>query len=424
MQFRLEYGRTGLTVDLPDRNVVKCLRYQPAQPLADPTAAVEAALLQPTGTRRLAELARGRQSACIAVCDITRPVPNAVLLPPVLRTLEAAGIPRDRILILVATGLHRPNVGDELVEMLGPDIAANYTIANHDGRDLTQHTFLGYSPREVPIWIDNRYVSADLKITVGLIEPHLMAGYSGGRKLICPGLAAIETVKVWHGPDFLEHKSARAGCLDGNPVHEENTYIGRRAGCDFIVNTVIDDHRRILNVVAGDMEAAFLAGVAFVRNIVLDTVPEPVDIVVTSAAGYPLDATYYQSIKGMLGALPIVKPGGTIILAAGISEGIGSPEFREIYAEHPTLEGFMQRLQSKTWFKLDQWQLEEFAKVARQARIRVVSDGLPPDVLRQFYVEPAVSVEAAVDEALQQYGPQATIAVIPKGPYVLAELAA
>ena len=424
MHFRLEYGRTGLSVELPDRNVVKCLRYQAAEPLADPTAAVEAALRRPTGSAPLAELARGRRSACIAICDITRPVPNAVLLAPVLRTLEAARIPRDRILILVATGLHRPNVGDELVEMLGREIAENYTIGNHDGRDLTQHTFLGHSPREVPIWIDSRYVAADLKITVGLIEPHLMAGYSGGRKLICPGLAAIETVKVWHGPDFLEHANARAGCLAGNPVHEENTYIGRRAGCDFIVNTVIDDHRRILKVVAGDMEAAFLAGVEFVRGVVLDTIAEPVDIVVTSAAGYPLDATYYQSIKGLLGALPIVKPGGTIILATDISEGVGSPEFCEIYAEHPTLDGFMRHILSKTWFKIDQWQLEEFAKVARQARIRVVTKGLPADVLRRFYVEPAESVEAAVAEALQQYGPQATIAVIPKGPYVLAEVAA
>ena len=168
----------------------------------------------------------------------------------------------------------------------------------------------------MPIWIDSRYVKADLKITTGLIEPHLMAGFSGGRKLICPGIAALETVKVWHGPDFLEHPKADCGILEGNPVHEENTWIGRKTGCDFIVNVVIDAERRPLKLVAGDMVEAFHEGVDFVRGVVRDTVAEPVDIVVTSCAGYPLDTTFYQAVKGLTGALPIVKQGGTIIVCA------------------------------------------------------------------------------------------------------------
>jgi lactate racemase len=423
MQVHLEYGRTGLNVELPDRNVVACLQYQPAEPLADAHGAVLKSLKQPIGTPPLAELARGRRNACVVICDVTRPVPNRGLLPPILDTLERAGIARRNILILVATGLHRPNVGEELTEMVGLFVAENYHIENHHGQQRDEHTYLGDTARGVPVWIDSRYVKADLKITTGLIEPHFMAGFSGGRKLICPGLAALETVRAWHSPDFLEHPNACNGRLDGNPVHEENTAIGRMAGCDFIVNVVIDAKRRILSVVAGDMEAAFLEGVAFARKPVTATVKEPVDIVVTTSAGYPLDATFYQSVKGMVTAAPIVKPGGTIILAASLSEGIGSPEFRQTFDENPTLDGFMQRILSKSYFMMDQWQIEELAKARRQAKIKVVSDGLPPETLRRLYVEPAESVEKAVADCLAEYGPAATIVVIPKGPYVLAELA-
>ena len=423
MRVHLEYGRTGLEAELPDRNVVKCLGYRPAEPLADPAESIRGVLARPTGAAPLAELARGRRSACVVVSDVTRPVPNQVVLPPILDTLEASGIPRDRILILVATGLHRPNLGQELVEMVGREIAETYTIENHHGRELSEHVHLGSSPRGVPVWIDRRYVEAELKITTGLIEPHFMAGFSGGRKLICPGLAALETVKVWHGPAILEHLNARAGCLEANPVHEENTWIGRRAGCDFIVNVVLDAQRRILNVVAGDMEQAFLEGVAFARRLTTDTVPEPVDVVVTSSAGYPLDTTYYQSVKGMVAALSIVKPGGTVILAASMSEGLGSGEFQRVFRENASLDAFMHRILTSDYFVMDQWQVEELAKIRRKARVVVVSDGLPAETLQNHFVETAPSVETAVAECLARYGRDATIAVIPKGPYVLAELA-
>jgi lactate racemase len=420
---RLEYGRTGLEVELPGDRVVRKLAYKDAPPLVDPAADLRRVLERPNGTLPLAELARGRKSACILICDITRPVPNRLILEPVLEILEAAGIPRRAITILIATGLHRPNLGDELVELVGQEIVDRYQIENHHGTVLDEHTYLGDSPRGVPIWIDTRYVEADLKITTGLIEPHLMAGFSGGRKLVCPGIAALETVKVWHGPDFLEHPKADCGILDGNPVHEENTWIARRAGCDFIVNVVIDAERRPLKWVAGDMESAFLEGVEFVRAVVVDTVAEPVDVVVTSCAGYPLDTTFYQSVKGLTGALPIVKQGGTIIMAASLSEGIGSPEFQKIFAENPSLEVFVERILGKDYFVMDQWQLEELAKVRRKARIKIVSHGLPAATLNSLFVESAPTVEQAVADSLADYGPNATLAVIPKGPYVLAQLA-
>jgi nickel-dependent lactate racemase len=424
MRLKLDYGRTGLEVELPDERVVGPLQIQPAPPLENPEAAVRERLARPTGTPPLSELARGRKSACILICDITRPVPNSLLLPPILETLEASGIPRDRILILIATGLHRPNEGAELVELVGPEIAANYRVENHHGKVLEEHTFLGTTARGVPVWIDSRYVEADLKITTGLIEPHLMAGYSGGRKLICPGIAALETVKVWHGPDFLEHPNADCGILQGNPVHEENTLIGWLAGCDFIVNVTLDKDRQITSVVAGDMEQAFLEGVEFCRRVVKAEIPEACDIVVTSSAGYPLDTTFYQAVKGLTGALPIVKQGGTIIIAASLSEGIGSPEFQRLFTENESLEGFVQRIMGKDYFVMDQWQLEELAKVCRKAKVKFVSDGLPSETLQKLFVETAPSVEQAVADSLAEYGPEARVAVIPKGPYVLPAVAA
>jgi nickel-dependent lactate racemase len=424
MRVKLEYGKTGLDVELPDDRVVGPLAIRPAPPLENPEAVLREKLARPTGTPALAELARDRKSACILICDITRPVPNSLLLPPILKTLEDAGIPREKILILIATGLHRPNEGAELVELVGPEIAAKYRIENHHGKVLTEHTYLGTTPKGVPAWIDTRFIEADLKITTGLIEPHLMAGYSGGRKLICPGIAALETVKIWHGPDFLEHPKADCGFLEGNPVHEENTRIARMAGCDFIVNVTLDADRRVTSLVAGDMEQAFLEGVRFIENVVKSEIPEACDVVVTSSAGYPLDTTFYQAVKGLTGALPVVKQGGTIILAASLSEGIGSPEFQRLFQENDSLPTFMKRILGKDYFVMDQWQLEELAKVCRKAKVKIVSDGLSAETLDGLFVESAPSVEEAVAQSLAEYGPKARIAVIPKGPYVLPAVVA
>jgi nickel-dependent lactate racemase len=419
MRIILDYGRTGLEVDLPEDRIVGPLAIKAALPLADPEAAIAAALAQPIGTPSLAKLAVGRKNACILVCDITRPVPNRMILPPLLRILQEQGIARRDILILIATGLHRPNEGAELVEMLGPDIAANYRIENHHGKVLAEHDYLGTTPNGVPVYLDSRYLRADLKITTGLIEPHLMAGYSGGRKVICPGIAALETVKVWHGPKFLEHPKADCGFVEGNPVHEENTRIALMAGCDFIVNVCLDGQRRVTWAGAGHMIQAWEAGVRFVQDVVRVPVAQACDVVVTSCAGYPLDTTWYQAIKGLTGALPIVKRGGTIVLAASLSEGLGSPEFQQLMRDNPDLKVFKERILGKDYFVMDQWQLEELAKVVERCKVKVVSDGLPAQTLRRCFVEPAASVEQAVAECLKEYGPAARVAVIPKGPYVL-----
>lgn len=424
MQVTLDYGKTGLAVTLPDdRLIAPPLAIRPADPLPNPAAALEAALANPIGTRPLAELARGRKTACVVVCDITRPVPNSLLLPPILRTIEQAGVPRGGITILVATGLHRPNVGEELVELVGEFVAKNYRCENHHGKAKEEHDYLGTTPNGVPAWIDSRYTRAELKVTTGLIEPHLMAGYSGGRKVICPGIAGLETVSVWHGPRFLEHPKADCGSVEGNPVHEENTLIAQMAGCDFIVNVCIDGKRQVTGLWAGDMIRAWEEGVKFCRDVVRAGIPKPADVVVTSCAGYPLDTTWYQAVKGLTGALPIVRKGGTIVLAASLTEGLGSPEFRAMLDRYEAT-GAYDRLSERGTCEMDEWQLVMLKKVLRHCRVKVVSGGLPAEVLRRCRVEPAASVEEAVADALAEYGPHATVAVIPKGPYVLPVVAA
>ncbi len=430
MKLMLDYGKTGLEITLPkDRLLASPLGIREAEPIADTEAALNVALANPIGTAPLSELARGKKTACVVICDITRPVPNKLLLPPILRTLEAAGVPRSGITILIATGLHRPNEGDELVELVGAEIARDYRCENHHGKAQDEHDFLGITDRGVPIWIDHRYTRAELKITTGLIEPHLMAGYSGGRKLICPGIASLETVKVWHGPAFLEHPKADAGSLDGNPVHEENTKIALKTGCDFIVNVCIDGKRRVTGLWAGDMIRAWETGVNFCRELVKAGVPRPAEVVVTSCAGYPLDTTWYQAVKGLTGALPIVKEGGTIVLVASLSEGLGSPEFvkhLKEYRESGRYKSFANGAGTAAasmhpdYCEMDEWQLVMLQKVLAKCRVKVVTTGLSAETLRECQVTPADSVETAVAESLAEYGPEARIAVIPKGPYVLA----
>ena len=421
MKITLDYGKTGLEVELPENNVIGVLDLVPAAPLADPDAAVRRSLNAPLGAPPLRDLAHGRRSVCIVVCDITRPVPNSVVLPLIFEALAGAGIAPAHITILLATGTHRPNLGAELSTILGDDVlASGCQVVNHVCDDPATHRALGTTPNGVPVALDTRYLDAGLKITCGLIEPHFMAGYSGGRKMVMPGIAALPTIQAWHSPRFLEHPAATNGRTHGNPVHEENTRIAQMAPPDFIVDVVLDTNRCLTGVFAGAMIPAWEAGVAFVEQHVRAALPAPADIVLTTSAGWPLDLTYYQTIKGMVGALPAAKPGGTIIIASACAEGIGGPDFTRTLLETDDLEILMARMQAPDWQPIpDQWQVEELAKAVRFNPVVCVTGGIPADTLAKLFVQPAASVEAAVAAAFAVHGQDAKIAVIPKGPYVI-----
>ena len=422
MRIALRYGRHGLNVTLPDTPHLAVLRMRQAAVLPDKEAAIRDALERPIASPPLREIAKGRRDACITISDITRPVPNALLLVPMLGVLNASGIPDERITILIGTGLHRPNTDDEIREMVGRDLRSRVRIVNHNARDESLLVYLGNTSRGTPIWVNRLFVEADLHLATSLIEPHLMAGFSGGRKAICPGLAGVKTMRVMHGPKLLGHPRACEGELAGNPFHEEATEIARRARVDFAVNVALDESRRVTGVFAGDLVEAHAVGCRFVAECAAALLDEPADIVLTTSAGYPLDLTFYQSVKAMTAAVPVVRQGGTIIVAAACAEGIGSPDFRRLMAETTSVEQFRARLADPEFFVIDQWQLQEMCRALDRADVLYYTDGLSPEVLRTLLVTPIPSVEEGLAMARKRCGPDARIAVIPEGPYVLPRL--
>jgi nickel-dependent lactate racemase len=421
MKIHLAYGKNGLSVEIPDRNLLKVLTMEEARPLDDPAEVLERALVNPLGGQPLTSIARQAGSACVVICDITRPVPNTILLPPLLRTLEEAGIKRERITILIATGLHRESTPDEVTTMVGSAIRDGYTIRSHRARVQEEQTFLGETSGGSPVYIDKTYCNADLKITTGFIEPHLMAGFSGGRKLIAPGCAGEETIKALHSPKFIEHPGCREGSIDGNPLHRELLEIARMAGHDFLVNVTLDTRHTVTGMFAGDPLEAHTAGIQHARLAVRATVPREADIVVTTSAGHPLDLTLYQAVKGMTAALPILRENGRLILVAECAEGLGSHEFSEMATSFPSAEAFVDFI-SNNPVVIDQWQLEECAKAARHAEVVLVSPAISRKHGTDLFIDTAETVEEALRSGWERLGPDASVAVIPQGPYTLAEI--
>ena len=421
MPISLRYGRAGLDLELPKGADAQILHLNPLPPLDDESGAIANALENPIGTPPLWELARGRRDACIAICDVTRPVPNEKILTPMLEILHQAGLKREDITILIATGLHRPNVGQELEEMIGPHIARDYRVVNHVAKDDADMIEMGeiefLDGRRATAALNRHYLRADLKITTGLIEPHFMAGYSGGRKVICPGLASARTITQFHAPPMIGDPNARAGNLVENPIHAMSRAVALRAGCDFICNVTLSEEREITGVFAGEMTLAHAAGIARVDSQSKVEV-QPAPIVVATCAGYPLDTTFYQCVKGMVCALPALQPSGTLILASSLSEGIGGPEFTEMCFSLQSVAEFVERIYTSP-VQVDQWQLQELMIALRHAgEIMIVAQGVSSENLGKFLLSPMPSVEAALSAARARHGLDARIVVIPEGPYV------
>ncbi len=420
MKLDFAYGKVGITLDLPDDFEYQILEARSAEPLPDAAASIEAALDSPTAGPSLAELAKGKRSAAISVCDITRPAPNRQVLPPLLDRLHRAGIPKDAITILIATGLHRPATEAEIVEILGPAIAAAYRVVNHNARALAEHRALGKTGSGTPVYIDERFMAADLHITLGFIEPHLMLGFSGGRKLIAPGLAAQETIKVLHSPKFMRDPRAVEGSVTDNPLHRELLEIARLARHDFLVDTALTRTRKIAGVFAGDPEKAHAVGMQFVSRVMLEQLPEPVDAVVTSCAGYPLDLTFYQAIKGITAAQHILKPGGKILLIAECQEGAGAPEFCRMLKKTDSCSGFLSMI-AESDVEIDQWQLEKLALAAEKFKLLFYTPGLPSEYHPWLWGSVFHSMEQAIEELTAGLPAGAKIVLMPEGPYVLAK---
>jgi len=439
MRIDLAYGRTGASVDVPDKNLVAVVEPDWPAVLDPPQAAVADALERPVAGPPLAQVLADRVGersrsvgthewrrdwrnfhAVIIVSDTTRPCPNREILLPILRAMRDARVPNESVTILIGTGLHAPVMGPAVQHLLGPEVAEAYRVVNHLGHRPVTLARLGETPAGTPVVLAREWVEADLRIATGVIEPHMMAGFSGGRKAVCPGIAGDETVRAWHSPRFIEHERALPGILEGNPEHEEAVAVAAFAPPHFTVNVTVDRQERLTGVFAGEMAAVHAAGVAYLRQHVARPVAEPCDILVTTNGGWPLDGTYYQCQKGLLTGLPILKRGGTFVFAAACEQGLGQREFTDLVKRYRTLDEFMRDITAPgaTVVK-DQWGLENLAKAARHAEIAFWCDRLPRDILQQMFVTPVSSLEAGLNWGFEKHGPDARVTVIPHGPYVL-----
>jgi nickel-dependent lactate racemase len=421
--------------------------------------------------------------AVIVASDTTRPCPNRDILLPLVGALRLAGVPGECVSILIATGLHAPVMGAAMRKLLGAEIVADYRVVNHFGHRPVTLRHLGQTAAGTPVvlsreWVEadlriatglhapvmggamrkllgeeivgeyrvvnhfghrpvtlkhlgqtaagtpvalaREWVEADLRIVTGVIEPHMMAGFSGGRKAICPGIAGDETVRAFHAPRFIEHERAMPGFLDGNPTHEEALAVADFAPPHFIVNVTVARNGRLTGVFAGEMRAAHEAGVAFLREHIGWPVREPCDILVTTNGGYPLDGSYYQCQKGLLTGLPILNRGGTFLFAAACEDGLGQREFTDLIMRYKSLEEFTAAITAPGAAVVkDQWGLENLAKAARHGEIMFWSDKVPQSLQQKMFVTPVASLADGLSRALAKHGPKARVTVMPWGPYVL-----
>ncbi len=421
MKTRFAFGKHGIDVEVPAGFACHVAHARSAAAIADLNAALNDALDNPIGCAPLATMVEGKRTAAISVCDITRPAPNRITLPPLLERLHAAGIPVEGITILIATGLHRAATPDELDTILGPEIAAKYRVVSHDARDFAAHRALGTTRRGTPVSIDERFMAADLHITLGFIEQHLMLGFSGGRKMVAPGLAAQETIKVIHSPRFMREPMATEGSIEENPLHAELLEITAMARHDFMLDVTLTRERAISGVFAGDPVKAHAAGVKFLESTSISPTPALADAVITCAAGYPLDLTFYQTVKGVTAAQHIVRLGGRILVLGECAEGIGSPEFARMLAAYRGHSEFLDEIRGRQ-VEVDQWQLEKLALAGLKNELFFYTPGADVMKMGALGARAFASLDEAVAATLDGLDNDALVVLVPEGPYAFARV--
>ncbi len=420
MRVRLDYGSDGLELDVPDeRTEVVTPRHEP--PVADPGEALRAALAAPMERPPLHEIVRAGHRVAISVCDITRAQPRALMLEALFAAMPAVR-PED-VTILIATGTHRANTAAELAAMLGPAIVERYRVVNHDARDDSSLAFAGRTATDVPVWLNRHWLDADVRITTGFVEPHFFAGFSGGPKMVAPGLAGLATTLVLHDARHIGHPKATWGITEGNPVHDDVREIARMTGVHFSLDVALNRDQAITRVFAGELFAEHAAACAHVKRTAMRAVESPFDVVVTTNSGYPLDQNLYQSVKGMSAAACIVKPGGTIICAAECRDGVPAHgPYGELLRQRSSPAALLEMVEAPGFAEQDGWQVQVQALIQRKATVLMKSGGLSHEQLRAAQLEPVTDVGMAVRQALGAAGPDATLAVLPHGPQTIPYL--
>ncbi|MEU8516876.1 nickel-dependent lactate racemase [Kitasatospora sp. NPDC048722] len=421
MKVRLAYGETGLDIDVDPAvtTVVEPLHHNGA---ADGTAALRAALRRPVAGPPLRERVRRGQTVAISACDGTRPQPRHLMIPAVLAELDGIVRPED-VVILVATGTHRGNDPHELRRMFGDEVVDRIRIVNHDARDDAALAWMGRWGDDVPVWLNRAWVEADVRITTGFVEPHFFAGFSGGPKLVAPGLAGLETVLVLHDAKRIGNPRATWGVTHGNPVHDDVRAIAAGTGVTFALDVVLNRDQRIVEAFGGDLLPMHAAATAAARRIAMRPVDHLFDVVVTTNAGHPLDQNLYQSVKGMSAAHSVVRPGGLIVCAAECRDGFPDHgSYREVLASAPSPQALLSEIGARPRTVPDQWQVQVQARIQSSCRVVMHTSHLGDADLASAHLEQTADISATVAEALAAAGPGARACVLPEGPMTIPYL--
>jgi nickel-dependent lactate racemase len=421
MKTTLAYGKTGLPLELPDAWDVTLIEPQFMPGLPDPGFTLRQALAAPLASLPLESLVAPTDKVGIVFSDLTRPTPNALILPAIIEAL--ADLPSQNITLFNGLGTHRPNTDAELRSMLGDDLVDRFCIVQNNAFDPATLVYIGQSSQEHPVWLNRELFECDLKVLTGFIEPHMFAGYSGGGKALMPGMAGAPTIFANHSAPMLAHPAATWGVAHGNPVWEEIRQIAQMAGRLFLVNVTLNKHKQVTGVFAGDLDAAFEAGSAFTAQTAMLPVEKPFDIVITTNSGYPLDLNLYQSVKGMSAAAQVVRPGGAIIIATDCWDGI--PEYG-LYSEFLRAVDNPQALLDLVSIpgptRQDQWQAQIHAQVQLKADIYIYTQHLTDEQVRSALLTPCHDIPATLCELLDKYGSHARICILPEGPQTILYL--
>jgi nickel-dependent lactate racemase len=414
MEVQLFYGSNGLVVNLPDERTT-VVRSRATPPIEDEMGAVLQALRQPTASKPLRDMVGPKDQVAIVFSDITRPMPYRKILPALLSELSRVPVPQ--IVFINALGTHRPNTQDELVEILGPGIVGRYRIEQHDCHSERDLVLLGRTSSGNEIWVNRTYMQSSIRILTGFIEPHLFAGFSGGPKAVLPGIAGMRTVKANHGARMIGHPGSGFARTEGNPIWEEMMEVALKTEPTFLLNVTQTENRAISGVFAGDLREAHRAGVEFARRNTMIPLEHPFEVVVTTAGGYPLDISMYQSVKGVAIAGSIVKEGGAIVLASECREGVPTfGEYGDILRASKDPARLLEMVHGPDFFMQDQWDAQILAQVVRRADLHIFSEGLSDDQVRLTFGKPCKDVRTTVEALLEEHGSEAQVAVLPAGP--------
>jgi len=417
MKIDLAYGKKYLPLDLVQDKVIGLIEAPKSSSDMTGQELIENALHNPIGTATLSEIIKKKsaRNAVIIVNDITRPTPNTLMLPPLLEQIESAGISPQEITLIVATGIHRNHSSADNQAVFGKDICRRYKIINHNCDDNL--SFLGTLSNGMDLIINKVAAEADLLVTTGVVGLHYFAGYSGGRKSILPGIAARQVIEANH--KMMNDKRARLGNYEDNPVSDLMIEAARKAGVDFILNVVIHSKSNIAFCAAGDVQEAWLEAVKFCEKLNTIKIEKPADIVIASCGGYPKDINMYQAQKALDSAVLAVKPGGTIILTAECSEGLGEEKFKEWLDNSNCPQDIINRFHTR--FELGGHKAFAICRILDQAEILLISE-LPKSIVVNMFMTPVASLEEAVRIARDKHGLDADIIVIPEAPKVAVKI--